>query len=169
MTGQGGAPNSSLRLTVNGEPRTVRAYPMERLLDVLREHLGLTGTKEGCGEGECGACAVLMDGALVDSCLVPILQARGSNIVTIEKVSGDPRICALQGAFLERGGAQCGICTPGMILAAKSLLDRKPQPTLEEIREGLSGNLCRCTGYTQIFEAVTEAAAQAARRGAASA
>jgi aerobic carbon-monoxide dehydrogenase small subunit len=153
-----------LSMIVNGEPRTVRAYPMERLLDVLRENLGLTGTKEGCGEGECGACAVLMDGALVDSCLVPVLQAQGSNIVTIEKVGGDPTLSALQGAFLKSGGAQCGICTPGMILAAKSLLDRKPQPTFEEIREGLSGNLCRCTGYTQIFEAVAEAAAEAARR-----
>jgi aerobic carbon-monoxide dehydrogenase small subunit len=145
-------------LTVNGELKTVLAHPMERLLDVLREHLGLTGTKEGCGEGECGACAVLMDGALVDSCLVPVLQANGSSIVTIEKLSGDPRSCALQQAFLECGGAQCGICTPGMILAAKYLLDRKPKPTLEEIREALSGNLCRCTGYTQIFEAVAQAA-----------
>ena len=117
-------------LTVNGEPKTVLAHPMERLLDVLREHLGLTGTKEGCGEGECGACAVLMDGALVDSCLVPVLQARGSNVVTIESLSGDPRSSALQDAFLECGGAQCGICTPGMILAAKYLLDRNPQPTL---------------------------------------
>ena len=160
------------RLTVNGEPKTVRAHPMERLLDVLRENLGLTGTKEGCGEGECGACAVLMDGVLVDSCLIPILQARDSNIVTIEKLSDDPQLRALQRSFVERGGAQCGICTPGMILAAKSLLDRKPQPTLEEIREGLSGNLCRCTGYTQIFEAVAEAAAEtvaeAGRRGGAS-
>jgi len=144
-------------LTVNGEPKTVLAHPMERLLDVLREHLGLTGTKEGCGEGECGACAVLMDGALVDSCLVPVLQANGSSIVTIEKLGGDRSSSALQQAFLECGGAQCGICTPGMILAAKHLLDRKPTPTLEEIREALSGNLCRCTGYTQIFEAVVEA------------
>jgi aerobic carbon-monoxide dehydrogenase small subunit len=145
-------------LTVNGEAKTVLAYPMERLLDVLREHLGLTGAKEGCGEGECGACAVLMDGALVDSCLIPILQAQGSNIVTIEKLAGDARLCALQQAFLECGGAQCGICTPGMILAAQCLLNRKPRPTMDDIREGLSGNLCRCTGYTQIFEAVAEAA-----------
>jgi carbon-monoxide dehydrogenase small subunit len=148
-------------LIVNGEPKTVRAHPMERLLDVLREHLGLTGTKEGCGEGECGACSVLMDGALVDSCLIPILQAHGSNIVTIEKLAGDTRLCALQQAFLECGGAQCGICTPGMILAVVHLLDKQAQPTLEDIREGLSGNLCRCTGYMQIFEAVMEAA----RRG----
>ena len=114
-------------LMVNGEPKTVRAYPMERLLDVLREQLGLTGTKEGCGEGECGACAVLMDGALVDSCLIPILQAQGSRIVTIEKLAGDSRLCALQEAFLECGGAQCGICTPGMILAAQYLLNQKAQ------------------------------------------
>jgi aerobic carbon-monoxide dehydrogenase small subunit len=148
-------------LIVNDEPKTVHAYPMERLLDVLRETLGLTGTKEGCGEGECGACSVLMDGALVDSCLIPVLQAQGSNIVTIEKLTGEPWLRTLRETFLECGGAQCGICTPGMILAAKHLLDRKPQPTMEEIREGLSGNLCRCTGYTQILEAVAEAA----RRG----
>jgi aerobic carbon-monoxide dehydrogenase small subunit len=149
-------------LVVNGEPKTVRAYPMERLLDVLREQLGLTGTKEGCGEGECGACAVLMDGALVDSCLIPILQAQGSRVETIEKLASDSRLCALQEAFVGCGGAQCGICTPGMILAAQYLLNRKPRPTMDDIREGLSGNLCRCTGYTQIFEAVAEAA----RRGA---
>ncbi len=136
---------------------------MERLLDVLREHLGLTGTKEGCGEGECGACSVLMDGQLVDSCLVPVIQAAGSSIVTIEGLAGDARFRALQETFLECGGAQCGICTPGMILAAVNLLNKKPAPTIDEIREGLSGNLCRCTGYVQIFEAVAEAA----RRGAA--
>lgn len=150
-------------LRVNGEQKLVRACSMERLLDVLREHLGLTGTKEGCGEGECGACAVLMDGRLVDSCLVPVLQAAGSNIVTIEGLAGDPRFRHLQDAFLECGGAQCGICTPGMILAAAHLLEKKPEPTMDDIREGLSGNLCRCTGYIQIFEAVAEAA----RRGAA--
>jgi aerobic carbon-monoxide dehydrogenase small subunit len=155
------ADKRAFSVTVNGEPKTVLAHPMERLLDVLREHLGLTGTKEGCGEGECGACAVLMDGRLVDSCLIPVLQANGSNVVTIENLSGDPRYSALQQAFLECGGAQCGICTPGMILAARYLLDHNPQPTLQDIREGLSGNLCRCTGYTQIFEAVAEAA----RRG----
>jgi carbon-monoxide dehydrogenase small subunit len=149
-------------LRVNGEQKLVRACSMERLLDVLRGHLGLTGTKEGCGEGECGACAVLMDGELVDSCLVPVLQAAGSSIVTIEGLAGDPRFRTLQDAFLECGGAQCGICTPGMILAAVHLLNNKPQPTTEEIREGLSGNLCRCTGYIQIFEAVAEAARRSA-------
>ncbi|MGA3293151.1 MAG: (2Fe-2S)-binding protein [Candidatus Acidiferrales bacterium] len=149
-------------LRVNGEQKLVRACSMERLLDVLREHFGLTGTKEGCGEGECGACAVLMDGQLVDSCLVPVLQAAGSSIVTIEGLAGDPRFRALQDAFLECGGAQCGICTPGMILAAVHLLSKKPEPTMEDIREGLSGNLCRCTGYIQIFEAVAEAARRSA-------
>jgi carbon-monoxide dehydrogenase small subunit len=135
---------------------------MERLLDVLRHELGLTGTKEGCGEGECGSCSVLLDGILVNSCLIPVLQANGANIVTIEGLSTDGRLRVLQQAFLECGGAQCGICTPGMILAALHLLKEKPQPTLEEIREGLAGNLCRCTGYMQIFEAVAEAG----RRGA---
>ncbi|MGA2511066.1 MAG: (2Fe-2S)-binding protein [Candidatus Acidiferrales bacterium] len=163
MTTKHGA-KREFSLTVNGEPKTVRAYPMERLLDVLRQDLGLTGTKEGCGEGECGACSVLMDGALVDSCLIPVAQAEGARVVTIEGVARDARFRALREAFLECGGAQCGICTPGMILAAAHLLEKKPKPTLAEIREGLSGNLCRCTGYIQIFEAVAEAA----RRSAAS-
>jgi carbon-monoxide dehydrogenase small subunit len=143
---------------VNGESKTVRAYPMERLLDVLRLELGLTGAKEGCGEGECGSCAVLMDGALVNSCLVPVLQAEASSIVTIEGLSDGETLHILQQAFIDCGGAQCGICTPGMILAASHLLSHKPDPTTEEIREGLAGNLCRCTGYSQIVEAVAEAA-----------
>jgi carbon-monoxide dehydrogenase small subunit len=141
---------------VNGKLVAVEAYPMERLLDVLREELGLTGTKEGCGEGECGSCSVLMDGVLVNSCLVPALQAKGVNITTVEGLAEDERLHALQQAFLDCGGAQCGICTPGMILAAFHLLGKKPQPTIEDIREGLSGNLCRCTGYAQIIEAVAE-------------
>jgi aerobic carbon-monoxide dehydrogenase small subunit len=145
-----------LSLRVNGRLVAVRAYPMERLLDVLREELGLTGTKEGCGEGECGSCSVLMDGVLVNSCLVPVLQAKNVNITTIEGLAESERLHALQQAFLDCGGAQCGICTPGMILAAFQLLSKKPQPTLEEIREGLSGNLCRCTGYAQIVEAVAK-------------
>jgi aerobic carbon-monoxide dehydrogenase small subunit len=145
-------------LTVNGEPKTVRVYPMERLLDVLRHELGLTGTKEGCGEGECGSCSVLMNGKLVNSCLIPALQVAGASLITIEGLALGPDLTALQAAFLKCGGAQCGICTPGMILASRQLLDKKPKPTLEEVREGLSGNLCRCTGYTQIFEAVLEAA-----------
>jgi aerobic carbon-monoxide dehydrogenase small subunit len=147
-----------LSLTVNGEPRTVHVYPMERLLDTLRHQLGLTGAKEGCGEGECGSCSVLMNGALVNSCLIPILQARDADIVTIEGLAAGARLNYLQEAFLQLGGAQCGICTPGMILAASHLLHQKPDPTREDIREGLSGNLCRCTGYIQIFEAVAEAA-----------
>lgn len=149
--------------TINGQPKTVFVYPMERLLDVLRGQLVLTGTKEGCGEGECGSCSVLMDSMLVNSCLVPVLQAAGTNITTIEGLAGNSRLHPLQTAFLDCGGAQCGICTPGMILAAAHLLDKQPQPTLDDIREALSGNLCRCTGYMQIFDAVM----QAARRGAA--
>lgn len=152
-----------ISFTVNGKRETVVAHPMARLLDVLRHELALTGTKEGCGEGECGSCSVLIDGMLVNSCLVPVLQASGAEIVTIEALAPDDRLQHLQQAFLECGGAQCGICTPGMILAAHHLLQKKPQPSLDEIREGLSGNLCRCTGYMQIFEAVAEAA----RRGAA--
>jgi aerobic carbon-monoxide dehydrogenase small subunit len=147
-----------ISLTVNGKARTVWVYAMERLLDVLRLELGLTGTKEGCGEGECGSCSVLMNGELVNSCLIPALQAVGSNLTTIDGLAEGPQLSALQSAFLECGGAQCGICTPGMILASCHLLDKKPEPTLEDIREGLSGNLCRCTGYTQIFDAVAEAA-----------
>ena len=149
--------------TVNGRSVTLHAHPMERLLDVLRHDLGLTGTKEGCGEGECGSCNVLMDGVLVNSCLIPVLQAKSTSIVTIEGTSVDGHAQVLQQAFLDCGGAQCGICTPGMILAACHLLRKRPQPTVEEISEGLSGNLCRCTGYMQIIEAVKEAA----RRGAA--
>jgi carbon-monoxide dehydrogenase small subunit len=149
---------------VNGRSVTLNAYPMARLLDVLREELGLTGTKEGCGEGECGACSVEVDGELVNSCLVPVLQAEGTEIRTIEGVAGGDRLHAVQQAFLSHGGAQCGICTPGMILAAVNLLARHPHPTDADIREGLAGNLCRCTGYTRIFESVVEAC-RATERG----
>jgi aerobic carbon-monoxide dehydrogenase small subunit len=159
MTGPGESPSpGEISFHVNGERRTVRAHPMERLLDTLRVRLGLTGAKEGCGEGECGSCAVLMDGTLVNSCLVPVLQATETNIVTIEGLAAGGRLNDLQAAFLQCGGAQCGICTPGMILAAAHLLQKEPEPTMAEIREALSGNLCRCTGYLQIFEAVSEAA-----------
>src|ERR1700674_1494047 len=147
-----------ISLTVNGETKTLQAYPMERLLDILRQEFHLTGAKEGCGEGECGSCSVLMDGALVNSCLIPVLQASGASITTIEGLGEPTRLHGLQKAFLECGGAQCGICTPGMILAAFYLLRKKPDPTLQDIREGLAGNLCRCTGYAQIFEAVAQAA-----------
>jgi carbon-monoxide dehydrogenase small subunit len=154
---QTAAGKCDISLNVNGRVANVHAYPMERLLDVLRDELGLTGTKEGCGEGECGSCSVLMDGELVNSCLIPALQANGCKIVTVEGLAAEGRLSALQAAFLECGGAQCGICTPGMLLAAHHLLSKRPNPTLDEVREGLSGNLCRCTGYTQIFEAVLEA------------
>lgn len=160
MEASGHRSKTKIPLTVNGQPVTVRAYPMERLLDVLRHELGLTGTKEGCGEGECGSCSVLMDGVLVNSCLIPVLQATNSEVTTIEGLAANGRAHALERAFLQCGGAQCGICTPGMILAACHLLGKKPQPTMQEIREGLSGNLCRCTGYAQILEAVAEAARQ---------
>jgi carbon-monoxide dehydrogenase small subunit len=153
-----GRARAEISFSVNGEPKTVHVYPMERLLDVLRQQLQLSGTKEGCGEGECGSCAVLMDGILVNSCLVPVLQAAGSSVITIEGLSAGETLHVLQEAFLECGGAQCGICTPGMILAAVHLLNGTPEPTTQEIREGLSGNLCRCTGYSQIIDAVAEAA-----------
>jgi carbon-monoxide dehydrogenase small subunit len=147
----------AIEFRVNGVGRKMEAYPMERLLDVLREQCGLTGTKEGCGEGECGACSVLMDGQLVNSCLLPVLQAHGREILTIEGLAAGAELHALQAAFASAGGAQCGICTPGMILAALQLLERAPHPTDEQIREGLAGNLCRCTGYQKIFDAVREA------------
>src|SRR5216684_7710096 len=144
--------------TVNGQAKNVLAHPMERLLDVLRNDLGLTGAKEGCGEGECGSCSVLLNGMLVNSCLVPVGQTNGASIITIEGISAHALMRPLQEAFLECGGAQCGICTPGMILAAVHLLEKKPEPTLADIQEGLAGNLCRCTGYRQIFEAVARTA-----------
>ena len=143
-----------MHLKVNGIDHSIDVPPMSRLLDVLREELRLTGVKEGCGEGECGACSVLIDGQLVNSCLVPVLQVEGASITTIEGVARGDKLHAVQQAFLEYGGAQCGICTPGMILAAMTLLQQHPNPTLEQIREGLAGNLCRCTGYMRIFEAV---------------
>lgn len=152
-----------MSMTVNGEAKTVRAYPMERLLDVLRHQLGLTGAKEGCGEGECGSCSVLMDGVLVNSCLVPVLQAQATSITTIEGLAMGPHLHAVQQAFLDFGGAQCGICTPGIIMAAFHLLNKNPHPKQEEIREALAGNLCRCTGYAQICEAVAAAAEGHAR------
>jgi carbon-monoxide dehydrogenase small subunit len=146
-----------INCTVNGEPRQLRAYPMARLLDVLREELRLTGTKEGCGEGECGACSVLINGVLINSCLVPVLQVEGSDIKTIEGVASGEQLHAVQEAFISCGGAQCGICTPGMVMAAMNLLERTPNPDEAEIRAGLAGNLCRCTGYMKIFEAVVHA------------
>jgi carbon-monoxide dehydrogenase small subunit len=149
---------TTIQLTVNGHEKTIEVPPMKRLLDVLREDLHLTGAKEGCGEGECGACAVLINGDLVNSCLVPVLQAKGAEITTIEGLVTDEKLHPIQQCFLKEGGAQCGICTPGMILATHHLLDKHPQPTLLQIQEGLNGNLCRCTGYMRIFNAVQAAA-----------
>lgn len=146
-----------LRFRVNGRGVEVETFSMARLLDVLREELRLTGTKEGCGEGECGACSVEMNGALVNSCLIPAAQAEGSEIRTIEGVADEHCLHAVQEAFLACGGAQCGICTPGMVLAAVNLLERHPHPSEAEIRDGLSGNLCRCTGYARIFTSVIAA------------
>ena len=148
-----------MRITLNGKRTRVDAHPLKRLLDVLREDCGLTGTKEGCGEGECGACTVLVDGAAVNSCLVPIAQVDGASVTTIEGLGGRH---PLQRAFVEHGGAQCGICTPGMIMAAVAL---GPKPRLKDIRAGLAGNLCRCTGYGAIYRSIL--AATASRRRAA--
>jgi carbon-monoxide dehydrogenase small subunit len=142
---------------VNGEPRRFQAHPMARLLDVLRDQFHLTGTKEGCGEGECGACSVFINGKIVNSCLVPVAQIEGAEIKTIEGIATGNQLHAVQQAFIECGGAQCGICTPGMVLAAVDLLERNPNPTAAEIRTGLAGNLCRCTGYIKIFESVVRA------------
>jgi len=150
----------AIEFVVNGDRRSVRVPPMKRLLDVLREDLHLTGTKEGCGEGECGSCSVRMNGELVNSCLVPALQAQGARIQTVEGLASDGCLHPLQQAFLHCGGAQCGICTPGMLVAATHLLVNNPHPTMAEIREGLAGNLCRCTGFKRIFDSVLSAAAQ---------
>jgi len=140
-----------VRFTLNGTVVNVRAHPMKRLLDVLREDCGLTGTKEGCGEGECGACSVLIDGAAVNACLVPLAQVRGREVLTIEGLRGRH---PLQNAFVTEGGAQCGICTPGMIMAAAAL---PRNATLEDVKAGLAGNICRCTGYTGIYRAIETA------------
>ncbi len=150
----------TIRFTVNNQPQSIHVAPMKRLLDVLREDLHLTGTKEGCGEGECGSCSVRMNGELVNSCLVPALQAEGATIQTVEGLATDGILDSLQRTFLNCGGAQCGICTPGMLMAATQLLSINPQPSMAEIREGLAGNLCRCTGFTRIFESVVAAAAE---------
>ncbi|HET7142064.1 MAG TPA: (2Fe-2S)-binding protein [Candidatus Limnocylindria bacterium] len=150
------------RLTVNGSAVEIEAPGMRRLLDALREDLGLTGTKEGCGEGECGACSVLVDGQVVDSCLVPLCQVEGASVQTVEGLAEDGALNLLQAAFLETGGAQCGICTPGMLMAGQAFLASDAHPGEDEIREAIAGNLCRCTGYTKIVEAI----ALAAERGA---
>jgi len=148
----------TFRFAVNGEPVEVEAAGTRRLLDVLREDLGLTGTKEGCGEGECGACSVLLDGAVVDACLVPVSQIAGSEVRTVEGLGRPDALSDLQQAFLETGGAQCGICTPGMLMAAEAFLAGGEPATDDAIREAIAGNLCRCTGYTKIIEAIALAA-----------
>lgn len=150
-------PKTAIELKVNGASHKLEVFPMARLLDVLREELRLTGTKEGCGEGECGACTVILDGEIVNSCLVPVAQVNGASITTIEGVAVGDQLHPVQQAFIDHGGAQCGICTPGMILAAVDLLQRNPAPTETDIRNGLAGNLCRCTGYMKIFESVVRA------------
>jgi carbon-monoxide dehydrogenase small subunit len=153
------------RMVVNGDPVDLDVPGMRRLLDALREDLGLTGTKEGCGEGECGACSVLVDGAVVDSCLVPVCQVDGSDVRTVEGLGTDgiAGMSHLQQAFLDAGGAQCGICTPGMLMAARAFLDEGGEPTDQAIREAIAGNLCRCTGYTKIIDSVRLAAELEAR------
>jgi len=151
-----------VHFTVNGKNCEVQAPPLKRLLDVLRGDLHLTGTKEGCGEGECGSCSVRMNGELVNSCLVPLLQAEGADVQTVEGLALNGKLHPLQQAFLDCGGAQCGICTPGMLMAAAQLIERNPHPSMAQIREGLAGNLCRCTGFMRIFESVLAAATEAA-------
>ncbi len=147
-----------LELTINGEPVGAEVDPLARLLDFLRESRGLTGVKEGCGEGECGACSVLVDGDLVLSCLVPMGQMSGASVLTVEGLGDGAPLTAIQEAMLAAGAAQCGICTPGVVVAAHALLTAHPNPTLDEVREALAGNLCRCTGYGAIYRAVLQAA-----------
>ncbi|MET0772076.1 MAG: (2Fe-2S)-binding protein [Candidatus Limnocylindrales bacterium] len=150
----------STRFTVNGEAIELETPGMRRLLDALREDLGLTGTKEGCGEGECGACSVLLDGRVVDSCLVPMCQVDGADVRTVEGLAGPDGLAPLQQAFLEHGGAQCGICTPGMLMAAQAYLEAGGGPDDAGIREAIAGNLCRCTGYTRIVSAIAAVAGE---------
>ena len=157
-------PTRKIELTVNRKRQRVAAPPFRRLIDVLREDLGLTGTKEGCGEGECGACTVLIDGQAVNSCLIPVCQVEGQSIRTVESLGTPTALNPLQQSFLETGGAQCGICTPGMLMAAQDLLKQSPAPDREQIREHLSGNYCRCTGYQAIIDAIETTARLRAER-----
>ncbi|HEX7616831.1 MAG TPA: (2Fe-2S)-binding protein [Thermoanaerobaculia bacterium] len=155
-----------MRMTfvVNGRSRTLDAPPLARLLDILRGPLGLTGTKEGCGEGECGSCTVLLDGVPVNACLVPAGQCDGRTVLTVEGLASRDALSDLQEAFVKEGGAQCGICTPGILMAAHALLAANPQPGEGEIRESIAGNLCRCTGYQRIVESIRKAAKEQASR-----
>ena len=152
-----------LTLTVNGTRHSLDVHPMTRLLDLLRDHLGLTGTKEGCGEGECGACSVLFNGRVVNSCLVPAAQAQGAEVVTVEGLARDGAPSPLQTAFLKHNAAQCGFCTPGMLVAAEDLLRRDPAPRDADVRTAIAGNLCRCTGYVKIVDAVRAAGEEGSR------
>ena len=154
-----------IEFTVNGEKRKAEVTPSIRLLDLLRDDLGLTGAKEGCGQGECGACSVIMNGKLVASCLILAPQADGADIITVEGVKKGNALHTIQKSFIEAGAVQCGFCTPGMILATKNLLDKNPDPSSEEIKRGLSGNICRCTGYAKIFDAVKIAAEKLQNKG----
>jgi carbon-monoxide dehydrogenase small subunit len=146
--------------TLNGEPVSLSVNPLRRVIDVLREDLGLTGTKEGCGEGECGACSVLLDGMLVNSCILTAASLEGKNLTTIEGFRQTSRFAMLKECFSEAGSVQCGFCTPGMLMAAEALLSKNPHPDEVQVREAISGNLCRCTGYSMIVEAVLAAARQ---------
>jgi aerobic-type carbon monoxide dehydrogenase small subunit (CoxS/CutS family) len=157
-------PKQLITLTINGERAEVAVEPRWTLLEMLREALRFTGSKEGCGTGDCGACSMIVDGRLVTSCLMLAAQADGREVTTIEGLARNGTLHPVQQAFIDTGGVQCGFCTPGMIMAAKSLLDRNPSPTLDDVREGLAGNLCRCTGYTKIYEAVMKAAAAGSKR-----
>lgn len=148
------------RLVINGQSREVDCSPLRRLLDVLREDLGLTGSKEGCGEGECGACTIILDGAPVNSCLIPVAQAVGHAVRTVEDLAEGDVLSAVQSALIEHGGTQCGICTPGIALCATAAIEREPEASRERFRELLAGNLCRCTGYQRIIDAVADAAEQ---------
>ena len=147
-----------IHITVNGKKVELMVKPCQTLLELIREDLGLTGTKEGCGLGECGACTVIVNGKTMNSCLMLAVEADGKEIETIEGLAQGENLHPVQQAFMDEGGLQCGFCTPGMILSAKALLDANPQPTDEEIRRGIAGNLCRCTGYTKIFESIKSAA-----------
>jgi carbon-monoxide dehydrogenase small subunit len=147
-----------ITFTINGQTQTLSIQPWRTLLEVIREDLQLTGTKEGCGQGECGSCTVIMGGKTVNSCLVPAVEAHGQEIITIEGLSNGDTLHPIQEAFVEHSGMQCGFCTPGMIMSAKALLDRNSEPSEEEIREGIAGNFCRCTGYTKIIESIDAAA-----------
>lgn len=151
-------PDAVVQVRVNGVERTVSTWPMQRLLDLLREQLNLTGVKEGCGEGECGACAVLVNGILVNSCLIPACQVDGSSITTVEGLAEGGHLHPVQQAFLDHGGTQCGFCTSGMMMAVVSLLRDNPNPSVDDIRRSIAGNLCRCTGYIRIVESVIRAA-----------